>query len=144
MHLQLRQEQGRKLRLGILPKFGQFLVQILLVFFVGMTVGMKRSVVPVLAEEEFAIATTSVILSFVVSFGFVKALLNLFGGRLSESWGRKPVLVVGLLVAVPIPLIIIWAPNWWWIVFANLLMGVNQGLAWSMTVTSKMDLVGAR
>ena len=144
MHLQLRQEQGRKLRLGILPKFGQFLVQILLVFFVGMTVGMKRRVVPVLAEEEFAIATTSVILSFVVSFGFVKALLNLFGGRLSESWGRKPVLVVGLLVAVPIPLIIIWAPNWWWIVFANLLMGVNQGLAWSMTVTSKMDLVGAR
>ena len=131
-------------RLGILPNLGQFLVLTLLVFFVGITVGMERNVVPVLAEEEFAIASTSVILSFVVSFGFVKALLNLFGGRLSESWGRKPLLVIGWLVAVPIPLIIIWAPNWWWIVFANVLMGVNQGLAWSMTVTSKMDLVGAR
>ena len=133
-----------ELRLGIRPNLGQFLVQTLLVFFVGMTVGLERTVVPVLAEEEFAIASSSVILSFVVSFGSVKALLNLFGGRLSESWGRKPVLVVGWLVAIPIPLIIIWAPNWWWIVFANLLMGVNQGLAWSMTVTSKMDIVGSR
>ena len=69
-----------------------------------------------LAQEEFAIASTAVILSLVVSFGFVKALLNLIGGRLSEFWGRKPVLIVGWLVAVPIPLIIIWAPNWWWIV----------------------------
>ena len=130
--------------MGIRPNLGQFLVQTLLVFFVGMTVGLERNVIPVLAEDEFAIASSSVILSFVVSFGFVKALLNLFGGRLSESWGRKPVLILGWLVAVPIPLIIIWAPNWWWIVFANLLMGVNQGLAWSMTVTSKMDLVGAQ
>ena len=130
-------------QLGILPNLGQFLVQTLLVFFVGMTVGLERSVVPVLAEEEFAIASSSVILSFVVSFGFVKAVLNLCGGRLSELWGRKPVLVLGWIAAIPIPLIIIWAPNWWWIVFANLLMGVNQGLAWSMTVTSKMDLVGA-
>ena len=128
----------------MMPNLHQFLVQTLLVFFVGMTVGLERNVVPVLAEEEFAIASSSVILSFVVSFGFVKALLNLFGGRLSESWGRKPVLVVGWLVAIPIPLIIIWAPNWWWIVFANILMGVNQGLAWSMTVTAKMDLVGAK
>ena len=131
-------------RFGIMPNLGQFMVQTLLVFFVGITVGLERNVVPVLAEEEFAIASTSVILSFVVSFGFVKALLNLFGGRLSESWGRKPLLIAGWLVAVPIPLIIIWAPNWWWIVFANILMGVNKGLAWSMTVTSKMDLVGGR
>ena len=130
-------------QVGILPNLGQFLVQTLLVFFVGMTVGLERNVVPLLAEEEFAIASSSVILSFVVSFGFVKAVLNLYGGRLSESWGRKPVLVLGWIAAIPIPLIIIWAPNWWWIVFANLLMGVNQGLAWSMTVTSKMDLVGA-
>ena len=127
-----------------MPNIGQFLVQTLLVFFVGMTIGLERNVVPLLAEEEFAVASTSVILSFVVSFGFVKALLNLVGGRLSESWGRKPLLVLGWLVAVPIPLIIIWAPNWWWIVFANLLMGVNQGLAWSMTITSKMDLVGSK
>ena len=131
-------------RLGIRANLDQFLLQTLLVFFVSITVGLERNVVPLLAEEEFAVASTSVVLSFVVSFGFVKALLNLFGGRLSESWGRKPLLVVGWLAAVPIPLIIIWAPNWWWIVFANLLMGVNQGLAWSMTVTSKMDLVGPR
>ena len=131
-------------RLGILPNLGQFTVQTLLVFFVGITVGLERNVIPVLAKDEFAIASTSVILSFVVSFGFVKALFNFFGGRLSEFWGRKPLLILGWLAAVPIPLIIIWAPNWWWIVFANLLMGVNQGLAWSMTVTSKMDLAGAR
>ena len=143
MAVQPKREDDRGIRLGIRPNLSQFLVQTLLVFFVGTTVGLERNVVPVLAEEEFAIASTSVILSFVVSFGFVKALLNLFGGRLSEYWGRKPLLVIGWLVAVPIPLIIIWAPNWWWIVFANLLMGVNQGLAWSMTVTAKMDLVGS-
>ncbi|PKB84332.1 MAG: MFS transporter [SAR202 cluster bacterium Io17-Chloro-G9] len=132
------------LRFGIRANLGQFTVQTLLVFFVGMTIGLERTVVPLLAEEEFAIASSSVILSFVVSFGFVKALLNLFGGRLSESWGRKPVLIAGWLAAVPIPLMIIFAPNWWWIVAANVLMGVNQGLAWSMTVTSKMDLVGEK
>ena len=132
------------IKFGILPNLGQFVVLTLLVFFVGMTVGMERSVVPVLAQEEFRVASSSVILSFLISFGFVKALLNLFGGRLSESWGRKPVLVLGWLFAVPIPLMIIWAPNWWWIVAANVLMGVNQGLAWSMTVTAKMDLVGAQ
>ena len=91
-------DNGQTLRLGILPNLNQFLVQTLLVFFVGMTVGLERNVVPLLAEEEFAIASSSVILSFVVSFGFVKALLNLVGGRLSESVGRKPVLVAGWLV----------------------------------------------
>jgi len=138
------QSSQPNIQFGILPNLGQFAVLTLLVFFVGMTVGMERTVVPVLAEEEFAVASSSVILSFLVSFGFVKALLNLVGGRLSESWGRKPVLMIGWLVAVPIPLMIIWAPNWWWIVAANLLMGVNQGLAWSMTVTAKMDLVGGK
>ena len=130
--------------LGIRANLSQFLVLTLLVFFAGVTVGLERNVVPLLAEDEFAIASTSVILSFVVSFGVVKALLNLVGGRLSESWGRKPLLLIGWLAAVPIPPLIIWAPNWWWIVAANVFMGVNQGLAWSMTVTSKMDLVGAK
>ena len=129
---------------GIRANLSQFSMQTLLVFFVGITVGLERNVVPVLAKDEFAIASTSVILSFVLSFGLVKALLNVGGGWLSESWGRKPVLIVGWLMAVPIPFIIIWAPNWWWIVVANLFMGVNQGLAWSMTVTSKLDMVGAR
>lgn len=131
-------------KLGIMANLGQFAVQTLLVFFVGITIGLERNIVPVLAKEEYAIASTSVILAFVVSFGFVKALLNLFGGFLSESWGRKPVLIIGWIAAVPVPLMIIWASSWWWIVFANILMGINQGLAWSMTVTSKMDLVGAK
>ena len=129
---------------GIRANLPQFMVQTILVFFVGMTIGLERNVVPVLAEEDFAIASSSVILSFVVSFGFVKAALNLVGGRLSETWGRKPVLILGWLAAVPIPVMIIFAPNWWWIVAANVLMGINQGLAWSMTVTSKMDLVGPK
>ena len=132
------------LQLGIRANLGQFLVQTLLVFFVGITIGLERNVVPVLAEQEFAVASTSVVLSFVVSFGFVKALLNLYGGYLSESWGRRPVLIMGWLAAIPVPLLIIWAPSWWWIVGANALLGVNQGLAWSMTVTAKMDLVGSR
>lgn len=132
------------LRLGVRANLGQFLVQTVLVFFVGITVGLERNVVPLLAKEEFAIASASIILSFVVSFGFVKALINLYGGVLSESWGRRPLLVLGWAVAVPIPLMIIWAPNWWWVVAANVLMGMNQGLAWSMTVTSKLDLVGSR
>jgi len=142
--METRASPSPPFRLGIRANLGQFVVQTVLVFFVGITVGLERNVVPVLAKEEFAIVSTSVILSFVVSFGFVKALLNLLGGRLSESWGRRPVLVLGWVVAVPIPLMIIWAPNWWWIVGANILMGINQGLAWSMTVTSKMDLVGTK
>ena len=93
--------------LGIRANLPQFCVQTLLVFFVGVTVGLERNVVPVLAEEEFAVASASVVLSFVVSFGLVKGLLNLVGGRLSESWGRRPVHIVGWLVAVPIPLMII-------------------------------------
>lgn len=130
--------------MGIMANLGQFVVQTVLVFFVGITIGLERNVVPILAKEEFAIASASVILSFVVSFGFVKAILNLLGGRLSESWGRKPILILGWIAAVPVPLMIIWASSWWWIVAANVLMGINQGLAWSMTVTSKMDLVGAK
>ena len=130
--------------LGIMANLPQFAVQTPLVFFVGITDGLERNVVPVLAEDEFAIASTTLILSFVVSFGLVKAVLNLVGGRLSDSLGRRPVLLAGWLVAVPIPMMIIWANSWWWIVGANLLMGVNQGLAWSMTVTSKMDLAGTR
>lgn len=111
---------------------------------VGITVGQERNVVPVLAKEEFAIASTSVILSFLISFGFVKAFVNLIGGTLSETWGRKPLLVAGWVAALPVPLMIIWATNWWWIVGANLLMGINQGLTWSMTVTSKMDISGSK
>src|SRR3989337_65424 len=92
------------LKLGIRVNLGQFLIQTLLVLFVGITVGLERSVVPVIAKEEFKIASTSVVLSFLVSFGFVKAFINLMGGRLSESWGRKPLLIIGWILAIPIPL----------------------------------------
>lgn len=132
------------MKFGIRANLGQFSLQLLLVFFVGITVGMERNVIPVLAKEEFAIASSMVTLSFIASFGFVKALLNLYGGRWSETHGRKKALIIGWVVAVPIPIIIILAPNWWWITGANILMGVNQGLAWSMTVTMKMDISGRK
>lgn len=129
-------------QLGIRPNLGQFLIQTLLVFFVGTTIGLERTVVPLLARDEFGIASASVVASFLVSFGLVKAALNLWGGYWSERWGRRPLLIAGWVAALPIPLLIIVAPSWSWIVAANILMGVNQGLAWSMTVTSKVDIVG--
>jgi MFS family permease len=130
--------------MGIRANLGQFLLQTLLVFFVGSTIGLERTVVPLLAKEEFGIGRASVVMSFVVSFGVVKAALNLWGGSLSERLGRKPLLVAGWLFAAPVPLLIIFANSWWWIVAANLFLGVNQGLAWSMTVTAKMDIAGSR
>ncbi|MFQ5951429.1 MAG: MFS transporter [Candidatus Geothermarchaeales archaeon] len=126
--------------LGLRANLGQFLVQMVQVFFVGVTIGLERTVVPVLAKEEFGIASASVILTFIVSFGFVKALLNLYGGSISDRWGRRRVLILGWVAAIPIPLIIIYAPAWEWIALGNVLLGVNQGLAWSMTVTSKIDI----
>lgn len=131
------------LRLGIRANLGQFAVQTLTVFFVGVTLGLERTVVPLLAKDEFAIRSAGVIVSFAVSFGVVKAALNLWGGAVSERIGRKPLLVAGWLAAVPVPFLIIHAPNWWWVVAANLLLGVNQGLTWSMTVTAKLDIVGS-
>lgn len=119
---------------------GQFALQLLQVFFVGLMIGTERTVIPILAKEEFSIASSSVIFAFIVSFGFAKALLNLYGGRLSESHGRKRVLIYGWFAAVPVPLILMLANDWIWVVGANILLGVNQGLAWSMTVTSKLDL----
>src|SRR5215468_4038576 len=105
-------------------------------------VGLERSVLPLLGEQTFALASTAATLSFIASFGIVKALANLFAGRLSDQIGRKGVLIAGWLVALPVPFLIIAAPNWWWVVFANVLLGVNQGLCWSTTVIMKIDLVG--
>lgn len=120
-------------------RFTSFLVQI---FLVGLTIGMMRVVVPGLAETEFGLASDSLFLltSFVVVFGVVKAVMNLFAGRLSEHYGRKNVLLWGWLVALPIPLILLYAQNWNWIVAATVLLGFNQGLAWSMALNSKLDL----
>jgi MFS family permease len=129
---------------GIRPNIGQFTQQLLQVFFVGLTIGMQRTVVPVLAETEFGVPAGSftLLMAFVVSFGFVKGGMNFVSGRISEKIGRRKVLIWGWLVALPIPFIFLYAPSWNWIVAANILLGVNQGFAWSMTVTSKLDIVG--
>lgn len=128
---------------GIRRNWPQFALQLLTVFAVGLTIGAERNVVPVLGQEVLGVESMLVIGSFVVSFGFVKAVLNLYGGKWSESYGRKPILIAGWLVALPIPVILIYAPNWWWITLGNILLGVNQGLAWSMSVNAKIDLAGS-
>lgn len=129
--------------LGIRENMPLFLQQLLQVFFVGMTIGLERTVIPALAESEFGVAKGSMtaIFAFVVSFGIVKGAMNFISGRLSERIGRKPVLIWGWIVALPIPALILWAPSWGWIVAANVLLGINQGFTWSMTVTAKLDIV---
>jgi len=128
---------------GIGPNIGQFAQQLLQVFFVGLTIGMQRTVVPALAETEFGVPPGSftLLMAFVVSFGFVKGSMNFVSGRVSEKVGRRKVLIWGWLIALPIPFIFLYAPSWNWIVAANVLLGINQGFAWSMTVTSKLDIV---
>jgi MFS family permease len=127
---------------GIQANLGQFLHQLLQVLLVGFAIGMMRTVVPALAETEFGVPANSFLLltAFVVAFGVVKGVLNFVAGRLSEHIGRKRVLMLGWLVAIPIPLLIYFARDWNWIVAATVLLGVNQGLTWSMTQTSKLDL----
>ena len=133
-------------RFGIRNNLVQFAHQLLQVFFVGLTIGMTRTVVPALAETEFGVAKGSflMLMAFVVAFGFVKGALNFVAGRLSERYGRKRVLLWGWLTALPIPFMILYAPSWNWIVFATVLLGVNQGLTWSMTQTAKLDLTQPR
>ncbi len=128
---------------GIRQNLGQFCQQMLQVFFVGLTIGMQRTVVPVLAESEFGVpaGSATLLMAFVISFGFVKGAMNFVSGRLSETVGRRRVLIWGWLVALPIPFMFFYAPSWNWIVAANVLLGINQGFAWSMTVTSKLDIV---
>lgn len=128
--------------LGLRANLGQFLLLVLINGFVGAMVGLERTVIPLIAQRQFGVASASAVLSFIISFGVVKALTNFFAGGLSDRFGRKSVLVAGWLVGLPVPLIILWAPAWGWIVAANVLLGVNQALCWSMTVNMKIDLVG--
>jgi MFS family permease len=130
-------------RLGLRANWEQFALLVAVNAFVGATVGSERVLLPLLAEREFGLASRAAILSFIVSFGLVKAIANLFAGRISEYWGRKNVLVAGWLFALPVPAIILLAPSWGWIILANGLLGINQGLCWSTTVIMKIDLVGA-
>jgi MFS family permease len=131
-------------RLGLRANAGQFALLVGLNALVGGMVGLERSVLPLVGKQEFGLRSSSAILAFVVAFGAAKALTNLAAGDLAERVGRKRLLVVGWLVALPVPLLIGLAPSWWFIVAANLLLGVNQGFAWSMTVVMKIDLAGPR
>jgi MFS family permease len=130
-----------EVRLGLGANSQQFCLLILINAFVGGMVGLERTIVPLLGSQTFHIASATLVASFVISFGVVKALTNLISGQLAETWGRKRVLVLGWLLGLPVPFMVIWAPAWSWIVAANILLGVNQGLAWSMTVIMKIDLV---
>ena len=127
---------------GIRPNLQQFAHQLLQVLLVGFTIGMMRTVVPALAESAFGVPRDSFMLlsAFVVAFGFVKGVMNFVAGRLSDRIGRKAVLLVGWIVALPIPPMLLWGPSWGWIVAATALLGVNQGLTWSMTQTANLDI----
>ncbi len=132
----------RELRQGLGVNWVQVLLQVVLVFCVGMTIGTERTVVPLIGSSTFHIQSFTYIGSFVISFALVKAVLNLVAGRLSERRGRRPMMIAGWVAAIPIPILIIAAPNWSWVVLANVLLGINQGLCWSMAVNAKIDLVG--
>ncbi len=131
-------------RLGLKENWRQFSLLILVNAFVGGMVGLERTVVPLVGSQEFGLVLRTAIFSFIVSFGVVKALSNLLSGSLADSLGRKRVLVAGWVVGVPVPFLIMLAPSWGWIVAANVMLGANQGLTWSMTVLMKIDLVGPR
>ena len=130
------------IRLGLKENLPQFLLLVGVNALVGGMIGQERTVLPLLADEVFGLTAFSATLTFIAAFGIVKAATNFFAGTLSDRYGRKPVLVAGWLVGIPVPLLLMWAPSWGWVIFANVLLGVNQGLTWSTTVIMKIDLVG--
>jgi MFS family permease len=137
-------ESTATVRLGLRANLAQFSLLVLVNAFVGAMVGMERSILSPLAESEFHLAARTAILSFIVVFGVTKALTNYLAGRFSDHFGRKRILVGGWLVAIPVPFLLMWAPSWAWILFANALLGVSQGLTWSTTVIMKVDLAGPK
>jgi MFS family permease len=130
------------IKLGLRANKNQFSILVLVNAFVGAMIGLEQTVVPLIGKDEFGIESNALIVSFIASFGAIKAILNLFAGSMSDRWGRKRMLVLGWLFGIPVPFILLFAPDWNWIIFANVLLGINQGLAWSMTVNMKIDLVG--
>ena len=132
------------IRLGLRENRAQFLLLVAVNVFVGAMVGLERSTLPLIARDDFGLTSSAAVLSFIVAFGLAKALTNLGAGALAQRAGRRRLLFAGWMVALPVPLLIAVAPSWGWIVAANVLLGVNQGLAWSMTVVMKIDLVGPR
>ena len=139
----MTQRQPR-IRLGLRANLAQFTLLVVVNALVGGMLGQERMVVPLLAKEAFGITGIAVALTFIVAFGLVKAATNFVAGTLSDRYGRKPLLVAGWVIGLPVPLLLIWAPSWGWVVFANVLLGVNQGLTWSMTVIMKIDLAGPK
>ncbi|WP_175022806.1 MULTISPECIES: MFS transporter [Burkholderia] len=135
---------GRAVALGLRENWRQFSLLVLVNAFVGGMVGIERTVVPLIGAEQFHLESTALITSFIVSFGLVKAFANLVSGQLADTWGRKRVLIAGWLLGLPVPFMIIAAPNWEWVIAANVLLGLSQGFAWSMTVIMKVDLVGPK
>lgn len=129
-------------QLGLRPNLAQFALLVAVNALVGGMLGQERTVLPLLAEAEFGLQAYSAVLTFVLAFGIAKAVTNYLAGTWSDRFGRKPVLVAGWVVAVPVPLMLIWAPSWAWVVVANVLLGISQGLTWSTTVIMKIDLVG--
>ena len=134
----------RAVTLGLRANLAQFALLVVVNAFVGAMVGLERSILPAIAEQDFHLAARSAILSFIVVFGVAKALTNYGAGRFADRFGRKHVLVAGWLVAIPVPFLLMWGPSWGWIVAANVLLGVSQGLTWSLTVIMKIDLVGPK
>jgi MFS family permease len=128
--------------LGLRANLAQFSLLVAVNALVGGMLGQERTVLPLLAERVFQLSAYTAVLTYIVAFGATKALTNFFAGTLSDRYGRKPVLVAGWLIALPVPALLIWGPSWEWIIFANVLLGINQGLTWSTTVIMKIDLVG--
>ena len=132
----------RRVELGLRENLAQFSLLVAINAFVGAMVGLERSTLPLIGEADFGLASKAAVLSFIVAFGLAKALTNLGAGALAQRLGRRRLLIAGWAIALPVPLLIAVAPSWGWIVAANVLLGINQGLAWSMTVVMKIDLVG--
>src|SRR5436190_10214395 len=137
-----QQVRSRPIRLGLRENLPQFVLLVAINALVGGMIGQERTVLPLLAKNVFGLTAFTSALTFIVAFGAVKAATNFFAGTLSDRVGRKPVLVAGWLIGVPVPLLLMWAPSWGWIIVANVFLGVNQGLTWSTTVIMKIDLVG--
>lgn len=131
-------------QLGLRQNWRQFTLLVVINAFVGGMVGLERTILPQLAEKEFHLVARSAILSFIVVFGLTKAIANYYAGAWANQVGRKKLLLIGWLFGLPVPLLLLWAPTWGWVIFANVLLGLNQGLAWSSTVVMKIDLVGPK